>query len=216
MSTGYLDRKSSRPGSLTLALAIHGGVLAAILLAKPTLFIPQPDDPTVFRPIYVPVPPPPRPETPKQERRPAQPNPDPQPVPQDPPIDSSQSLNGGVTDYPPAPPLPPAPPTTPTFDPPSPVLTTASFDRRYLGDLQPAYPPYLERLEKEGTVTVRVQIGTDGRVLAVELVRADDPGFFAATRDWAMRKWRFKPATRDGAPVTGWLTETVRFQIQRT
>ena len=214
MSTGYLDRKSSRPGSLTLAVAIHAGVLAAILLAKPTLLIRTPDKPTVIDTVEVPPPPPPIPDDPKPNLR--KPNPDPRPQPQDTaPDTSTQTTIGETTVYPPPPPLPPPPLPPTTIDPPPPVLTTASLDKRFLRDLQPPYPPYLERLEKEGTVTVRVQIGPDGRVTDIELVRADDPGFFAATRAWAIKNWRFKPATRDGVPVSGWLTETVRFQIQR-
>ncbi|MFZ4745466.1 MAG: energy transducer TonB, partial [Sphingomonas sp.] len=99
--------------------------------------------------------------------------------------------------------------------PPPPVLTSASNDPRFARDLQPPYPPGLERLEIEGSVTVGVQIGSDERVTAVARVKADDPGFFAATRGWALKRWRFKPATRDGEAVVSWLTRTVQFRIVR-
>ena len=98
---------------------------------------------------------------------------------------------------------------------PVPVEISAQIDGRYSNDLQPPYPAGLERAEIEGRATVRVQVGTDGRVLAVELVRADDPGFFNATRDQALRRWRFRPATRDGQPIVSWVTKTVVFRIAR-
>jgi periplasmic protein TonB len=94
-----------------------------------------------------------------------------------------------------------------------PVRTTASVDPRFHSLLQPAYPPGLVRAEIEGSATVRVLIGVDGRVKAVEAVRADEEGFLAATREQALRKWRFKPATEDGAPVESWREMTVTFRI---
>lgn len=60
---------------------------------------------------------------------------------------------------------------------------------------------------------MKVLVGIDGRVKAVELVSADDPGFAEATRRQALRHWRFRPATRDGVPVESWRTMTVRFRM---
>ena len=66
------------------------------------------------------------------------------------------------------------------------------------------------RAEMEGFATVRVLIGTDGRVKQVE---ASDTAFLDATRKQALSKWRFLPATRDGEPVESWREMTVRFQL---
>jgi len=68
-------------------------------------------------------------------------------------------------------------------------------------------------MEKEGHVTVRVSIGVDGRVTAVERVSASDDAFWAVTQRQALRKWRFRPATRDGAPVASTKVLTVRFRL---
>jgi protein TonB len=65
----------------------------------------------------------------------------------------------------------------------------------------------------EGFATVRVLIGTDGRVKQVEAVKASDPAFLDATRKQALAKWRFLPATRDGEAVESWREMTVRFQL---
>jgi periplasmic protein TonB len=94
-----------------------------------------------------------------------------------------------------------------------PVFKNARFDPRYASTLQPTYPGDMIRAGMEGTVTVRVLIGTDGRVKAIEAVRADDESFLATTRKQALGKWRFIPATRDGAPVESWREMTVRFQL---
>lgn len=94
-----------------------------------------------------------------------------------------------------------------------PVRTTAIFTARNAA--QPPYPRSLQAEGIEGVAVVRVLVGTDGRVKAVDSVRADDPLFFQATRDHALRKWRFSPATEDGRPVESWREMTVRYVIPR-
>ncbi|MGB3319354.1 MAG: energy transducer TonB, partial [Sphingopyxis granuli] len=95
-----------------------------------------------------------------------------------------------------------------------PALVAAAVDPRFAGTFQPDYPAREQRAGIEGVVRVRVLIGTDGRVKAVELVSTDDPAFFEATRKRALSKWRFKPATRGGVPEESWKEMTVRFQIR--
>lgn len=94
-----------------------------------------------------------------------------------------------------------------------PVFKTAQVNPRFIKALQPAYPPGMIREEREGVVTVRVLIGTDGRVRAVEIIKADETVFLEATRKQALSKWRFLPATRDGTPVESWREMTVRFEL---
>ena len=103
----------------------------------------------------------------------------------------------------------------PPADPPvPPKLVLAELDPRFAGAFQPDYPASEQRRELEGSVRVRVLIGTDGRVKAVELVSTDSPGFFEETRRRALAKWRFKPATRGGVAEESWKVMTVRFQIR--
>lgn len=104
---------------------------------------------------------------------------------------------------------------TPLPPPADPVLTKAMRDPRYAGNFQPDYPAAMQRQEKEGTVTVRVLVGTNGRVKQVEIVSASDPAFGEATRRQAMSSWRFKPATRDGVPQEGWITQNVQFKLDQ-
>jgi periplasmic protein TonB len=97
------------------------------------------------------------------------------------------------------------------IDPPKdPVIVGPRFVGR---NAQPPYPPGMQRLNIEGAVTVRVLVGIDGRPVRIEAVKVDQEAFFAATRDWGMRKWVFAPATRDGEPFQEWRTMTVRFEM---
>ena len=122
------------------------------------------------------------------------------PVDRTPPIDMGKDKGEAiVTREPETPPLPP--------------LIAAQIDPRYANAFQPEYPPSEIRAERVGTVSVRVLIGTDGRVKAVEQVRATSPAFFEATRRHAMRAWRFKPATRGGTPQESWKVMNVRFEM---
>lgn len=97
--------------------------------------------------------------------------------------------------------------------PPTPPLIAAQIDSRYQSAFQPDYPPSELRAEREGTVSVRVLIGMDGRVKAVEQVRATSAAFFEATKRHAMRSWRFKPASRGGTPQESWKVMNVRFEM---
>jgi TonB family protein len=66
--------------------------------------------------------------------------------------------------------------------------------------LRPAYPDTASRAEAEATVDAVADIGTDGEVARVEIVRWGGFGLdesVAAT----VRRMHFRPATRDGVPV---------------
>lgn len=97
--------------------------------------------------------------------------------------------------------------------PKTPVLTDAAIDPRYAADFQPFYPPSERQMGREGRVAVRVLIGTDGRVHAVEPVSATSDAFMEATRRRALERWRFRPALRDGVAVESWRQMTVRFEL---
>ncbi|WP_066798065.1 energy transducer TonB [Sphingomonas soli] len=98
--------------------------------------------------------------------------------------------------------------------PPLPPLIAAQRDPRFADAYQPEYPSSELRAQRDGTVSVRVLIGTDGRVKAVEQVSATSAAFFEATKRQALNKWRFKPATRGGVPQESWKTMSVRFELK--
>ncbi|MFZ3484303.1 TonB family protein [Sphingomonas sp. 3-13AW] len=225
----YADRFASErrfhPASLGAALAINGGLLAAMVLAGSVAIV-RYEDP-VLNTTAIPLPPvPPKIEPepqPKPVEKTVQPPPQALPFLEKPVVALPQPdrpVIASDSTLPITPPQPSGVPggtgTTVPVDPPKPlpVLVGAQPDPRYMDGFQPAYPPVERRADRNGIVTVRVRIGTDGRVLAVEPVRATSDAFLEATRKQALSRWRFRPATRDGVPVESWHVMTVRFEME--
>lgn len=213
-STNYLDTKTRHPGALAAVIAIHAVGITALVMMAPVVRdiidkpfegynVPAPPIP----PEVVPVP------TPKVERKttstidkptvkmaskPAESSPafrdEPGPLAG---VGSGDGIGGSIDLI--------------EIDPPKdPVIVGPQFTGR---NAQPPYPPGMQRMNIEGAVTVRVLVGVDGRPVRIEMVRTDQDAFFAATREWGMKNWRFKPATRDGEPFQEWRTMTVRFEM---
>ena len=213
---GYLPARSPRSMMLLVTIALHAAVVVALFMFNTDV---RRTVTNVFQTIPITPDAPPPPIPPKIDRK-VMPKTDPRPIDRPIPQTPIRPFAGPTIELPaehpwPIEPFPPAPTADPVpqIKPAAPVLTEASNDPRYARDLRPPYPPALQRAEQEGQVTVRVHIGPDGRVTDIVQVRADAEGFFAATRDWALRKWRFQPATRDGEPVASWRTMTVTFRL---
>jgi periplasmic protein TonB len=218
----YADLKT-RPSAASLggALFINGLMVLGIIFAAPHVTGEVADGPTLVD--FIPQPPPkPDPAIEKPEAKP-----DPGTIAKrltQPPVpdtnaksDNAASVDIDLITLPPIPPLPPGSGTI-IEKPPitiEPIFRGAVIHPRYRDALQPEYPPGLIRQEVEGSVTLRVLVGTDGRVKTVEPVRFDDAELLKTTQAHALRKWRFLPATRDGAPVESWREMTVRFEIPR-
>jgi len=212
--------------SLGVVIAMHAAAIGALALAKmenPPINVFKP---LVLKDIKNPPPPekPPEPKDQKVEKAPTRPI---ELTYKEPVVELRAKSDVKAVELPPLPPpktyefdgsvTPPQPPQLPAdpsaADPPakSPVRIAARIDSG--SALQPPYPSVEERNEVEGSVTVRVLIGTDGRVKSVEKVRAANEAFFRATERQALRHWRFKPATLDGKPVESSQTMTVHFQL---
>jgi protein TonB len=96
---------------------------------------------------------------------------------------------------------------------PDPVRIAAQVDPNYRDALQPPYPRAMEQAGRNGSVRVRITIGTDGRVTAIEQLSATDDAFWRVTERQARTRWRFRPATLDGRPVVSTMLMTVTFRI---
>ena len=222
----YADRrtdKAFKPGSLGVALGISGAMIGGLFFAAPDIapFILKPADPLITyvvpEPKPVPVEPADNPAPRPQPR--LQTPPPPLPIPK-----TNQGVEIDALPY--VPPIPAGGGVgtgTGTgvgvgpIDPPKPVpplIVQPGIDPRYAADFQPTYPPAERRAEREGRVVVRVLIGTDGRVKQVERVEATSDAFYRTTLERALARWRFKPGTRDGAPVESWKTMTLTFVLE--
>lgn len=209
---------------LGAAIAVNAGLLALLMTTGVVPTKMRPDKPLMTEHIPLDLTPPPEPiEQPRVDR--VEPSPAPLPFTPRPIIDlpvPAPDLTA-TTILPPMP--PPSLPLTGTGPgsgvgsatvparPAPPALIGAEIDPRFARAFQPDYPAAERRAEREGRVVVRVLIGIDGRVQAVEQVSAASPGLFEATQRHALARWRFKPATRGGAPVESWKTMTLRFEL---
>lgn len=203
-----------RPLAATFAIGLPVALVVAVALSPMVAKFTHKDGPIIVTPVPLPVPEPDPAPSPQPKQKQADPTVVPLPSPL-PPV-----ANPPVFD-PPPPYVPPAGSGTgptiidpPPVAPPAPKFVLAELDGRFAGVFQPDYPASEQRREIEGVAKVKVLIGTDGRVKAVELVSTDSPGFFEETKRRALSKWRFKPATRGGVPEESWKVMTVRFQIK--
>ncbi|GAA0305415.1 hypothetical protein GCM10009087_14140 [Sphingomonas oligophenolica] len=215
----YADKYSRRmkldPRSMALAVALNGTIVAGLVAFAAPHFVRTIDVVLEGRNIPLPPPPPPNPEPTPTIKHPVQATPVAKPVAPDPIVHSDTPIEVAINTGPSLPPTPTVGTGT-VFEPVKapPVIVGPEVDKRFAGVFQPEYPLGERRAEHEGRVTVRVLIGTDGRVKQVERISATSDEFFAATQRRALEKWRFKPGTRDGAPVEAWRTMSVSFVLK--
>lgn len=79
----------------------------------------------------------------------------------------------------------------------------------------PIYPPEGKKKQLEDQVIVRYTIGTNGRVINIQIIsHANDPMFDDATLQ-AIREWRFRPMIKDGKRVEVVHELAVNFELVR-
>ncbi len=216
----YTGERRFSPGGIAAALGINAAVVGALMVAAPFVKTLAPADPplTTYR---VPIEPPPPLDPVPQPRMQAAPRARiDAPLPPIPMPRASDWQVPAATDF-----------TVPAADlgtvtggtgtgasatpevKAAPVIVAPGIDPRYAADFQPAYPPSEQRAGASGKVTVRVLVGTDGRVKQVERVSATSDAFWRATERQALSRWRFRPGTRDGVAEAAWRTMTVTFVL---
>jgi len=189
---------------MLLLVPVSPPMLANLIESPPTLIFIEPVKPKPPLPDPVPV-------------VPARPQPTPtQPV-RTPPQTQVQTqseppvVDGGTEYVPPADPLP----DTGPIGPPDTGLQP-STRLEYASAPAPAYPPEALARELEGTVMLKVLVDVDGSPLSVEIERSsghrrlDD-----AARRQVLRKWKFKPAIRDGQAIQVYGIVPVSFTLTR-
>lgn len=208
--------RSRSPKTLTLIVAGHAALIAAVLTARMDVVAPAIDQIPKLIPV-TPVPPPPPPE-PTIEPQPARPvtqqtfiekttpiiemdQPTPIELDKGPTIAELGAVIGSGSAS-----IPEMPRRLPMKL--GPRLLTA-------GDaLKPPYPNDKLRAEEEATLKLRLTIDPRGRVVAVDPVGAVDPSFLAAARRHILNRWRYKPATEDGVAVTTSTVISLAFRLE--
>ena len=216
----YADNTNRQnPVSLIAAIALNGAIIAAVALSPMVGYPPKDDDRTnTFDVPKKTLPPPDRPIDKPDDPRTFDPIFTPNPftehvthdddirTTEDPPIDIAGVVEGdgkggsGGLEQQIEQILPP-------------IFTKAKRDMRFAAAFQPDYPSSLLVREVEGSATIRVLVGTDGRVREALVVSATHPDFGRAAMRQALKAWRFKPATRGNEAVEDWVTIPITFQI---
>lgn len=80
--------------------------------------------------------------------------------------------------------------------------------------VKPLYPSLARRLGKEGTVLLKLHIDEMGRPLEVEIIKRAGYGFDEAALN-AIKQSRFRPAMKNGIPVSSVVIVPVRFVLEK-
>jgi protein TonB len=201
------------PNAMLAIIALHVAVAAGVMSAKMQIDRHPPQRPTVVDLVPLPKPPAPDPHVRKPtDPQPAptsyRPNPaDPQPRPENPTFGPGPAADPGPVNPLPLPIPEPKPLPTQQLSSSGAQLLTP------LSELKPPYPPSKLLNEEEAVLRLKLTIGANGRVVAVEPVGRTDPAFLDAARRHLIAHWRYKPAIEDGQPVASSAVITLRFEL---
>lgn len=76
----------------------------------------------------------------------------------------------------------------------------------------PRHPTDLLKSRVEGSVVLTFVVDEQGRVQNAQVESSSHPGFEKPALE-AVRKWRFKPGMKEGAPVKAYVKQPIRFGI---
>ena len=109
----------------------------------------------------------------------------------------------------------------PLLDPAAAVSDGGSFSvsevekpPELISAVPPVYPASLRRAGVEGRVVLVFVVDEQGQVQDPRVEQSTRPEFEAPALE-AVRKWRFRPAQKDGRPVRAHLRQPIRFSIPR-
>lgn len=84
----------------------------------------------------------------------------------------------------------------------------------YAVNPKPLYPKLAIRRNYQGTVTLMVEVLADGSVRGVEVFESSGYAILDRSALRAVQKWRFKPGTKHGTPVTTKVRVPVVFRLK--
>lgn len=112
-------------------------------------------------------------------------------------------------------PSPPVEAVKETSEPVSaPMKQLIRAEADYLHNPKPSYPRLSKRMGEQGEVRLKVQVGLQGEVLVVELLRTSGFERLDEAAIEAVKSWRFKPAQQGGEPVISWVEIPVKFILE--
>ena len=116
---------------------------------------------------------------------------------------------------PPAPPAPPAPAPAPPAPPSQARGASPDGLGRWAARIQSDYPSSALRREEQGTVTMRITIGTNGRVEACSVTGSSGSSALDQAACRGMQRYaRYNPALNAaGNPITDTTTQSIRYVL---
>ncbi len=201
---------------LAMAAAIGVHALAFLLLLIP-MTTPRPEanavepQPPWVQEIKI-TPPPLPPIVPVRRIQPLQPQVQPRVVPQitAPAVAPVIVENGSVA----ADPIADSPPSIADI-PLNPGIPLAGVQLEYATAPPPPYPPIAARNGLQGQVLLKILVDTDGSPLDVQVSKSSGHRLLDdAARRFVLKRWRFKPAMRDGQAVQAYGLVPIDFSMQ--
>ena len=83
-----------------------------------------------------------------------------------------------------------------------------------LSNPRPSYPPSARQRNQQGRVMLRVGVSTSGRASSVRIARSSGHKVLDNAARNAVRRWRFRPATKNGKPVAATVTVPISFRLR--
>jgi len=228
-----LERQMAPPPSFkqaTVEVVMGNNAEASGVLAPPPAEPAPPAEPTPPPPPAPPEPQPEAPAPPQTEAEAPPPPPPPQteaeapPPPPPPPQTEAEAPPPPPQTAAEAPPPPPKPPEKPAWQPTA-LLGAGTLGATEIvgnpllpavgerGNLPPPYPPLSAQLGEQGEVVVRMLIGRDGMVTAVEVLQTSGYSRLDEAAQAATARWRFTPAVRNGQAVESDQVLAIHFRL---
>lgn len=103
----------------------------------------------------------------------------------------------------------------PTLEITTRTFTLAEVDQppAPLFQLKPEYPYGAKRSNLTGKVSVMFLVDKSGKVIEVDILKADPEGVFEQSVRAALAKWKFLPGKLKGEKVATWVSTTIRFEL---
>lgn len=75
------------------------------------------------------------------------------------------------------------------------------------------YPQRARELGIEGDLVMVLIVGTDGKVLSIDIIDSPDQSFAKSAKKIILSSWKFKPAKNQGIPVKQRLKQKISFRL---
>ncbi|UDF05104.1 energy transducer TonB [Asticcacaulis sp. AND118] len=219
-------RGSGTSVAIGISLAVHAAIAAYVVTTQFTLKAPEikETDPVLVEMVPLRKSPPPRPAVTSDQPKPETPVVEPKPViqPRETPPPVTQPLAplnmAPVKTAQPQPPVaaPAAAKAAPAATPqPRNDFVGVDVDMALSNNPPPPYPPQAKARHEEGTVQLRLQVRADGSVGEVQVQSSSGSMRLDRAAIDAVKRWKFRAATKGGQPVDSWAVVPITFGFKR-